>query len=81
MKTQKTIYLIVFLFLFFNIKAQNLVINEIITSNSTINTDEDGSYEDWIELYNTSNETVNLLNYGLSDNANQLFIWIDPCEV
>lgn len=78
MKTQKTIYLIVFLFLFFNIKAQNLVINEIITSNSTINTDEDGSYEDWIELYNTSNETVNLLNYGLSDNANQLFIWIFP---
>jgi hypothetical protein len=77
MKTQKTIFLVGFLFLFLSFNAQTVVINEIITSNSTVNTDEDGSYEDWVELYNAGTENVNLLGYGLSDNDN-LFKWVFP---
>jgi hypothetical protein len=60
-----------------NLFSQNLVINEIITSNSNVVTDDDGSYEDWVELYNASNESVNLLGYGLSDNSNY-FKWEFP---
>lgn len=77
MKTQKTIFLVGFLLLFLSSNAQTVVINEIITSNSTVNTDDDGSYEDWVELYNTGTESINLLGYGLSDNDN-LFKWIFP---
>ncbi len=58
-------------------KAQSLVINEVITSNSTIITDDDGSYEDWIELYNSGTESINLLGYGLTDN-DDLFKWVFP---
>jgi hypothetical protein len=75
---QKTFFCLILLFLSLNLEAQNIVINEIITSNSSINTDEDGDYEDWIELFNTSNEAINLINYGLSDNPNNLFKWIFP---
>ncbi|WP_299518444.1 lamin tail domain-containing protein, partial [uncultured Flavobacterium sp.] len=77
MKLQKTIFFVSLLFLFFSVEAQNIVINEIITSNSTVNTDDDGSYEDWVELYNTGTEIINLLGYGLSDNDN-LFKWTFP---
>ncbi|MDD2984920.1 CotH kinase family protein [Flavobacterium sp.] len=77
MKTHKKYFLIGFLFLFLSTKAQNVVINEFVTSNSTVNTDEDGSYEDWIELYNTSAANINLSGYGLSDNTN-LFKWVFP---
>ena len=77
MKLQKTIFFVCLLFLFFSVEAQNIVINEIITSNSTVNTDDDGSYEDWVELYNNGTESINLLGYGLSDNDN-LFKWVFP---
>jgi hypothetical protein len=77
MKSQKTIFLVGFLFLFFSLNAQTVVINEFITSNSSVNTDEDGSYEDWLELFNTGTESINLLGYGLSDNDN-LFKWVFP---
>ncbi|ESU30005.1 hypothetical protein FLJC2902T_04930 [Flavobacterium limnosediminis JC2902] len=58
--------------------AQNIVINEILTSNSTSVTDEDGSHEDWIELYNTGATPVNLLGHGLTDDGANLFKWTFP---
>lgn len=79
MKQTKLFCFFSLLALFSNLShAQNVVINEIITSNSSVNTDEDGSYEDWVELYNTSDVAVNLLNYGLSDNPSVLFKWVFP---
>lgn len=77
MKTLKTIFLVGFLFLSLSFNAQNILINEIITSNSTVITDDDGSYEDWVELYNNGTESISLLGYGLSDNDN-LFKWVFP---
>ncbi len=53
-------------------------INEIMSSNSKTITDEDGSFEDWIELYNYGDTPVNLHQFGLSDNANNRFKWTFP---
>ncbi len=55
-----------------------VVINEIQASNNTTISDEDGDYEDWIELYNTGVDTVALGWHGLSDDEEQPFRWIIP---
>ena len=60
--------------------SQSLIINEIITSNAAVITDDDGSYEDWVELYNGSQDTINLEGYGLTDNTN-LFKWVFPAKI
>ncbi|MEX1307965.1 MAG: lamin tail domain-containing protein [Eubacteriales bacterium] len=36
---------------------------------------------DWIELYNHSDETIDLSRFGLSDNKNALFKWVFPDNV
>lgn len=75
----KKITFITFLVLaFFRLSAQNVVINEIITSNSTVITDEDDSYEDWVELYNTGTEAINLEGYGLTDLSSNPYQWVFP---
>lgn len=53
-------------------------INEVLASNGTVLADAQGDYEDWIELYNESDESVNLSGWGLSDNPNQPFKWAFP---
>lgn len=65
-------------FLSINCIAQNVVINEIITSNTAVITDEDGSYEDWIELYNPTANAINLAGYGLSDLPTNPYLWVFP---
>ncbi|MCK4296834.1 MAG: hypothetical protein KAX28_09310, partial [Candidatus Marinimicrobia bacterium] len=49
-----------------------------MSSNLFAIADEDGDYPDWIELYNTGITTVNLRNYGLTDNLTDTFKWIFP---
>ena len=58
--------------------CQNLVINEIVTSNTTINQDEDGSYQDWVELRNNSASAINLTGFGLTDDATLPYKWTFP---
>ncbi|TVQ75769.1 MAG: T9SS C-terminal target domain-containing protein, partial [Balneolaceae bacterium] len=41
-------------------------------------TDEDGDFEDWIELYNAGADTVSLGWYGLSDDYERPFRWVVP---
>jgi len=77
MKFYASFLITILLFLGFSVFAQPLYLNELVTSNTTINTDEDGSYEDWVEIYNGGSVSVNLLGYGLSDNTN-LFKWVFP---
>ena len=55
-----------------------VVINEVQTSNKSSIADEDGDYEDWIELYNSGVSAVNLSQYGLSDDQDELFKWRFP---
>lgn len=44
-----------------------VVINEILTSNSGVLSDEKGNYSDWIELYNPTDSALSLGGFGLSD--------------
>jgi hypothetical protein len=41
-------------------------INEILADNKSVNSDEDGNFGDWIELYNNSYSNIKLDGYGLS---------------
>lgn len=45
-----------------------VVINELLAINEESDADETGNYEDWIELYNTTNEAKSLYGLYLSDN-------------
>ena len=52
--------------------AGDLVINEFLASNDTTVADQDGEFDDWIELYNKGNSTIDLSLYSLSDDASDL---------
>ena len=58
--------------------SQSLLINEIVSSNSSIFYDEDGDTPDWIEIYNPSDIVVNLEGYGLSDDLSEKLKWQFP---
>lgn len=59
------------------ISAQ-IIINEGSNKNFSTIFDEDGEYDDWVELYNAGNDTVNLLNYSITDNPALPTKWIFP---
>jgi hypothetical protein len=58
--------------------SQPLVINEVMASNATTIGDEDGDFEDWVELYNPGGQVIHLIGYGLSDDYDNPFRWIFP---
>lgn len=60
------------------IAAGDLVINEIMADNETVVADQDGEYDDWLELYNNSSETLSLDNLYLSDDPTDLLAWKFP---
>jgi hypothetical protein len=55
-----------------------LVINEGSNKNTSTLLDEDGEYNDWIELYNAGNTSIDLFNYSLTDDPTQPAQWIFP---
>lgn len=75
---KRLITFLIFSLFSINSIGQNVVINEIITSNSLVIADEDGSYEDWIELYNPTANAINLAGYGLSDLPVNPYLWVFP---
>lgn len=56
----------------------DVVINEFMASNDTTVADQDGEYDDWIELYNNGTSSVDLSGYFLSDDATDLMLWTFP---
>ncbi|MFK8056712.1 MAG: CotH kinase family protein [Saprospiraceae bacterium] len=50
-------------------------INELMVSNDTTVVDEAGEYEDWIELYNVTDNDIDLEGYSLSDKEADLAKW------
>lgn len=53
-------------------------INELMTSNGGVLTDENGATPDWIEIMNVSNGTVNLSGYSLSRSASSGSVFTFP---
>ena len=62
------------------IEWQDVVINEFMASNDSIGgiADPQGEYDDWIELYNNSSETVDLSDFYLSDDYTTQKKWAFP---
>jgi len=58
--------------------SAQIVINEGSNRNGTLFTDEDGDYEDWIELYNTTALPLYLEGYAITDDPSQPFKWTLP---
>ena len=57
----------------------NIVINEFMADNSaTIADATDGSFDDWIEIYNSGPESVNLDGYFLTDDPAEPLQWAFP---
>ena len=54
------------------------IISEIVASNDTTLSDQDGADSDWIEIYNPGNEPLSLDNYLLTDDENDLKKWRMP---
>ena len=55
-----------------------VLINEYCAANVSVNTDNFGENEDWIELYNAGSAAVNLNGYWLSDKINNIQKWQIP---
>jgi hypothetical protein len=53
-------------------------ITEFMASNTHTLVDEDGDSSDWIEIQNTSSNSVNLLNWALTDSAGNPGKWRFP---
>jgi hypothetical protein len=62
------------------IKSQGIYINEFLTSNVTNKEDliETSDFVDWIEIYNSGNNDVDLGGYYLKDNINDTAKWVFP---
>lgn len=54
---------------------EGLVINEFLSSNENVNTDEYGDHDDWIELYNAGTTAVDAGGLYLSDKAENPRLW------
>lgn len=60
-----------------NINAGAVVINEFISLNGYIS-DPSGEFDPWIELYNNTEEAINLSGRYLTNNQNELTQWQFP---
>jgi len=55
-----------------------IVINEFMASNSTFQADQDGEFDDWIELYNPTDFDIELKSAYLSDDKSNVLKWQFP---
>lgn len=60
---------------------KGLVINEFLASNTVTIPDQNGEYDDWIEIYNNSDESVSLSNTYLSDSFTNLYKFRFPDNI
>jgi hypothetical protein len=58
--------------------AQELKISEVVSSNLKSLNDEDGDKSDWIEVYNSSANAIQIGTYYLSDDINSILKWKLP---
>jgi hypothetical protein len=60
------------------IESGELVLNEIMTINQSTQADQNGEFDDWVELYNNTNAPLMLKDVFLSDNPSNPVKWNFP---
>ncbi len=55
-----------------------LRLNELLADNESVNSDEAGDFDDWLELTNTSAQTVSLNGLYLTDDEDEPLQWALP---
>jgi len=58
--------------------APGLIISEFMADNGGVIRDEDGDESDWIELFNSSGQSVSLFGWSLTDDPANLTKWRFP---
>ena len=58
--------------------GNRLCINELMAKGSSLILSENSGQNEWIELYNGTSNTIQLKNYGLSDDPDEPFKWTFP---
>jgi hypothetical protein len=83
---KKIVFLFVVIFLiisgsckkYYEVVPGEVVINELMPTNSTTVADQNGEYDDWIELFNLSYTSIDLSGYFLSDSKKDNKKWKLP---
>lgn len=78
MLTVKNIYVFTICLLSATYLSAQVMINEGTNRNYTSLEDENNEFPDWVEIYNAGDDTVNLLNYSLTDKFNKPGKWKFP---
>ena len=60
------------------VQEGDLVINEFLASNDASNADENGDFDDWIEIFNTTSNDLSMEGLFLSDDPANLQKWDLP---
>lgn len=63
------------------LSARTVVINELMADNKATVADQDGEYDDWLELYNPGTEAASLAGLFLSDKFEQPTLYALPDTV
>ena len=71
-------FILLFIVSIINLLGQDIVINEFMSSSYNFLFDHDGDNSDWIEIFNPTEETINLSSYFLSDNLEKPHKWSFP---
>lgn len=60
------------------LRFNDLVVNEVMSNNQALQADQDGEFESWIEIYNTTDYTLSTTGLYLSNDSSDLFQWQIP---
>lgn len=55
--------------------STTIAINELMASNDAAQSDEAGEFDDWVELYNLTDQDFDISGYSLSDNYTIPYRW------
>ena len=58
--------------------AEEVIINEVMSSNNKYYTSDGSTSNDWVELYNTTGKDISLENFALTDSNKKLDKWPFP---
>lgn len=58
--------------------TEAIFVNEVCSDNETVIPDILGNYSDWVELWNQKDYSINLSQFGLSDDTTNLHKWKFP---